>query len=53
VVRGTAPDFGQTGSRTFAEGGTALGPKNNDDRYARRDLKSIQCYNCGLYGHFR
>jgi hypothetical protein len=53
VGGGTAPHSVRAGSRTFAEGGTALGPKNYDDRYVRCDRKSIQCYKCGLYGHFR
>jgi hypothetical protein len=49
----TAPSFVRAGSRTFAGEGSASGLKNEDDRYTRRDLKSIQCYNCGLYGHYR
>jgi hypothetical protein len=53
VGGGTAPDFERTGNRIFAEGGTASGPKNYDYSYVRRDVKSIRCYNCGLYGHFR
>jgi hypothetical protein len=34
------------------EGGTAPGPKSDDDRYARKP-RGIQCYNCGLLGHIR
>jgi hypothetical protein len=49
---GTPPDLVRAGSRTSVGEGSASGPKNDDDRYARRDLKSFQCYNCGLYGHF-
>jgi hypothetical protein len=50
---GTAPEFVRTGSRTPVGKGSASGPKNDDDRYTRRDLKDFQCYKCGLYGHFR
>jgi hypothetical protein len=50
---GVTPDSARTGSQTPAGGGPASGPKNDDDRYTRRDLKSIQCFNCGLYGHVR
>jgi hypothetical protein len=50
---GAAPAIVRAGSRTFAGEGSASGPKNDDDRYARCDLNGPQCYNCGLYGHFR
>ena len=33
-------------------GGTASGPKDDDDRRALRP-RGIQCYNCGLLGHIR
>jgi hypothetical protein len=32
-------------------GGTASGPKSDDDRYAPSRPHGIQCYNCGLLGH--
>jgi hypothetical protein len=50
---GTAPDLVLAGSRTFVGDGAASGPKNDDNRYAHRDLNGFQCYNCGHYGHFR
>ena len=50
---GAAPAFVRAGSRTFAGEGTASGPKNDDGRYAHRDLNGLQCYKCGLYGHIR
>ena len=33
-------------------GGAVSGPKDDDDRRAPRP-RGIQCYNCGLDGHFR
>jgi len=33
-------------------GGTASGPKKDDDRCAPQP-RGIQCYNCGLFGHTR
>jgi hypothetical protein len=32
------------------EGGTASGPKSDDDRYEPNRPHDIQCYNCGLKG---
>ena len=36
-----------------AGGGATSGPKNDDDRFAPGRPLDIQCFNCGLMGHFR
>jgi hypothetical protein len=36
-----------------AEGASKTGPKADDDRYAPRRPRDIECYNCGLVGHIR
>ena len=43
----TTPSYAQV-----VGGGTVSGPKDDDERRAPRP-RGIQCYNCGLEGHFR
>jgi hypothetical protein len=50
---GLAPGSVRTGSQTSAGESSASDPKNDDSRYACYDINGLQCYNCGLYGHYR
>jgi len=43
----------QSATIRTAGGGAASVPKNDDDRFAPDRPLDIQCYNCGLMGHFR